>query len=793
MKKSVILIFLLFVIVCKVNATSYSVIQAAPSDRLLTQRWNASWITCPNVSIYDYGVYHFRKTFNISKRPESFVINISADNHYRLYVNGTPVCNGPSRGDIQHWYYETVDIASFLDTGENVLAVVVWNFGEYTPGAQMTLNTGLIVQGNNPMEEIVNTDNSWKVIQNRAYSPSIVYRQDVGCAESIDGKLYPWGWEQCAYNDSDWQKARLLDKGQPYGTGTSYSHVLAQREIPLMEESQLRINTVRRTENITVSDNFLKGTEALVVPANRKVTILLDQDYLTNAYPELKISGGKGAEVKLTYSEALFQDGAKGNRNEIENKTIIGFIDKFYPDGGKDHLFRTLWFRTYRYIQLEITTQDQELIINDLYGMFTAYPFKENGYFKSDDISIEKIWNVGWRTARLCAHETYFDCPYYEQLQYVGDTRIQALISLYVDGDDRLMKQAIKMFDYSRSHEGITTSRYPSRVPQYIPPFSLYWINMVHDYWMYRDDETFVKECMPGLKTVLEWFSEKVDSESGMLGALPHWNFVDWPVQWPWSNDSPTGGVPPGGVSGHSAVLSLQLAYTLKDAIDLLREFGEDDLVGKYQSLYELICKNTYQKCWDSDKQLLSDDPVHTSYSQHVNIMGILSDAIPQEKQKDLFEKIDSDPNLIQATFYYRFYLFRALEKVGLAERYTQMLKPWYEMLDMGLTTFAENPEPTRSDCHAWSSSPLYDLLSIVCGIKPSSSGFKTVKIKPHLGHLKEIKGRVPHPAGYIDVDLRKQDMGLEGSITLPENVLGIYLFNNEKIELHPGVNIIGE
>ena len=70
----------------------------------------------------------------------------------------------------------------------------------------------------------------------------------------------------------------------------------------------------------------------------------------------------------------------------------------------------------------------------------------------------------------------------------MGDTRIQALISLYVDGDDRLMRKAIKMYDYSRSYEGITTSRYPSRVPQYIPPFSLYWINMVHDYWMYRDD-----------------------------------------------------------------------------------------------------------------------------------------------------------------------------------------------------------------------------------------------------------------------------------------------------------------
>src|SRR5690606_36146495 len=112
----------------------------------------------------------------------------------------------------------------------------------------------------------------------------------------------------------------------------------------------------------------------------------------------------------------------------------------------------------------------------------------------SNDEQLRRIWEVGWRTARLCAQETYVDCPYYEQLQYVGDTRIQALISLYVSGDDRLMRKAIRLFNWSSNYEGITASRYPTRINQYIPPFSLYWINMVHDYWMHRPDSVFVKE-----------------------------------------------------------------------------------------------------------------------------------------------------------------------------------------------------------------------------------------------------------------------------------------------------------
>jgi hypothetical protein len=94
-------------------------------------------------------------------------------------------------------------------------------------------------------------------------------------------------------------------------------------------------------------------------------------------------------------------------------------------------------------VQLEVQTKNEPLVINDLYSDFTAYPFQEKASFTSDNNRLKDIWNVGWRTARLCANETYMDCPFYEQLQYIGDARIQSLISLYVSGDDRLMRQAL--------------------------------------------------------------------------------------------------------------------------------------------------------------------------------------------------------------------------------------------------------------------------------------------------------------------------------------------------------------
>ena len=444
----------------------------------LSLKWPAYWISCPGIQPTGYGVYHFRKEFNLAKKPEKFVINVSADNRYRLFINGRSVSKGPSRGDLLHWYYETVDIAPYLKEGKNLVAALVWNMGMYRPLAQLTSRTGLIVQSSEVADSVINTNQTWKVLANAAYAPVTTNNYFVGASDSVRGSLYPWGWEKTLSMDKEWANAVLLERGTPYGSSTGYSWVLTPEDIPQMEETGQRMSRVRIAEGIKVSNDWPAKTGQLLIPGNRKITLLIDQDFLTTGYPELLVSGGKGAKIKLSYAEALFKDGRKGNRNEVNGYEMIKApSDYFIADGGKRRLYRPLWFRTWRYIKLDIQTGPEALQIEDFYGMYTAYPFSENASFESDDKSIEKIWETGWRTARLCAHETYFDCPYYEQLQYIADTRIQALISLYVDGDDRLMKKAIRAFNRSRVYEGITDSRFPGYKAQFIPPFSLFWID----------------------------------------------------------------------------------------------------------------------------------------------------------------------------------------------------------------------------------------------------------------------------------------------------------------------------
>lgn len=761
---------------------------------LLNQAWPASWIAHPTASACDYGVYHFRKSFNLETRPAAFVIHVSADNRYRLFVNGTPVCFGPARGDLFHWRFETVDIAPFLKPGKNVVAAVVWNFGLLRPWAQVSLRTGLIVQGDSASEQIVNTDRSWKAIQDEAYSPTTTAPRPVntfmvvGPGDCLDGNRYPWGWQEVGADETRWQQVQVLSPGFPHGVGTDVDWWLVPRTIPMMEEVLQRISTVRTTQGVEVSPDFLRGGAPLTVPANTKAVVLFDQSFETNAYPQLQVSGGKGSTIRLIYSEALIdQKGEKGNRDEVAGREMLGTSDVFIPDGGANRRFTTLWFRTYRYIEMTIETAAEPLTVHDFYGNFTGYPFRERGSFACDDAPLSKIWTVGWRTARLCAYETYFDCPYYEQMQYVGDTRIQSLISLYVAGDDRLMRNAIALFDHSRISEGLTQSRVPSSRPQIIPPFSLFWIDMVHDYWMHRDDPAFVEARLIGVQTILDWFEHHLDARTGMLGGLPYWNFVDWPDEWPWDNNLHRGGQPDGAAEGGSSIVTLQLVCSLTDAADLFDAFGRKIVADHYRELARKLNAATRRRCWDESRRLFADTPARKAFSQHANVMAVLSGCVEGEEARALMERVNTEKGLTQCTLYFRFYLLRAMKAVGLGDEYVSMLQPWYEMLARGLTTFAERPDPTRSDCHAWSASPNYEFLATVCGIEPGSPGFKTVRIEPHLGYLKHVQGTVPYPAGDITVSFTRTEKGIDGEVTLPAGLSGDLRWQRRTVALHPG------
>lgn len=760
--------------------------------------WQARWIGHPTASGSQFGVFHFRKTIELEAAPGKFIVHVSGDNRYRLFVNGKSVGTGPARSDLANWNFETYDIGPLLKAGMNIVAATVWNFAEYRPYSQLSFETGFVLQGDTEKEKLLNTNKTWKVYHNTGYSPLPANKSAmqayfvVAEGEKVDAAQFPWGFEETEFDDTKWATARELwynAKSRTFGTDGNWQ--LVPRSIPMLEEKlqsffSLREETAKRNY---WNPEILERINYFKVPAKTTKRYLLDQGELTNAYPAIAVNGGKNAKIRMSYAEALFDSARnKGNRNEVQGKQLIGFSDEYITDGGASRTYSPLHFRTFRYILLEITTADEELVVEDLYSLFTAYPFKEKGFFSSDQPRLKQIWNTGWRTARLCAADSYFDCPYYEQLQYVGDTRIQALISLYVSGDDRLMRKAITDLSHSFIPDGLTQSRYPSRDLQVIPTFSLWWVCMIHDYWMHRTDDAFVKATLNGVSDVLQWYKDKMASDN-ILGPLSWWQFTDW--SWPWVDSIQVGGVPPGASHGGSSIISLQYAYTLQRAAALFAAYGQPQKAADYLQEYKTITKAVYQQCWDPARQLVADTRQKQSFSQHANIMAILTDAIPVAEQPALIQRILTDRNMTQATYYFKFYLFEALAKTREGNRFIGLLKPWEEMLDQGLTTFAEEPDPTRSDCHAWSASPNYELLSLVCGIRPAASGFSKVLIRPYPGSLRECTGSVPVPGGAIWVKYEFKGNKIRAAVILPKGMSGTLEWNNKTIALKEGEQVV--
>ena len=754
-------------------------------------RWPAAWIAAPEAGERTWGVYHFRKTFDLDEVPERFVVHVSADSRYKLYVNGRFVSLGPSAGDVLNWSFETVDLAPYLRPGSNTLAAVVWNFAGKRPLAQMsTGRSAFLLQGATEAERAVDTDASWRCIRNDAYAP---YEQPVlgyyaaGACERLSAASYPWGWEQPAFDDAGWPCAVPLMRAALKGTIDYPGWQLVPAPVRPVEMTPVRMSRLRMCCGAEVPAAFPAEASPFTVPANSHAELLIDNEALMTGYPSLRFSGGRGASIEIGYSESLFdrpEVGVKGDRDAVEGKLFIGYADRIEADGGRGREFMPLWWRTWRYLRLRIETASEPLVLEDLSAVASMYPFRRESRFDAPGFpDAETILETGWRTARLCANETYMDCPYYEQLQYFGDTRIQAMITLYNTRNDEMVRSALEHGRRSIVSDGITASRYPSSLHQFIPSFSLWWICMAHDYWRYRGDEEFLRELLPGTRSVLAWF-ERYLKPDGSLGRIPFWFFMDW--------SSADYGMPVREEEGNSAVQDLQYVLALEAAAGMERAFGLVPMAEHYEALLDGIRSSFADKYWDAERGLFADTHDHRAYSQHANALAILAGMVPADEAPALFDRLSDDGSLLPCTIYFRYYLHQAMKAAGRGDRFSEGLQLWRDQLALHLTTWAEQPEPSRSDCHAWGSSPNIEFFRIVLGIDSDAPGFRRVRIAPSLGSLRKASGAIPHPAGEIAVAYERSGKGrLKARIELPEGIPGVFVWNGREYPLAGGSNVV--
>lgn len=766
---------------------------------LTTESWNARWISVPGTDPNGYGVYYFRKELDLDAVPSEFPVLVTGDNRYKLYVNEELVSIGPARGDATHWNYENVNLAPYLKEGMNVVAAAVYNEGPQKTESNVSVSTGFLLQGIDEAK-LFFTDRSWKCIEDMAYS---AIRQSVpgyyvsGPGEAVDMKLKVKGWNTAALNTDNWKNAQEGAAGSPknfVGNSLSNDHMLQPSIIPQLERKYQRLASVRLDGGLKIPANFPAEKSPLVIPAGTKTEILLDQSYLTNGFFTMNFSGGKDANISVGYAEALYEPapegsrggGNKGNRNEVEGKNFIGREDRIISDGSDNQEFTTLAWRTWRYVRLGIETGNEPLTINDIYGTFVGYPFELNATLKTESEEMKKMMEIGWRTARLCAIETYMDCPFYEQLQYLGDTRIQALVSLYNSGDDRLIKNYFNLADMSRNTEGVTMGRYPTTSPQYITTYALTYIFSLHDYMMYGKDTEFVMDKLPGVEQILNYFS-KFQLEDGRVKDLPGWNFTDWVYVPSWNF-----GAPLKGSDGCSSVVDLQLLLALQMASEMELNRGNTYHGQLYKKEADKLAESIRKSYWNEERGLFSDRAEQDNYSQHSNALAIICGLAEGERAREIGRKLVEDKTLGPASVYFKFYLHEALVKAGYGDDYMKWLDVWRENIAMGMTTWGETSDisGTRSDCHAWGASPNIEFFRTILGIDSAAPGFRKVIIAPHLGELKEIGGTMPHPDGEISVEYkRKGKNGIKVVVILPEGVDGSFVWNGQEQKLNAGVN----
>jgi hypothetical protein len=615
--------------------------------------WPANWVYCSNTN-EEQLVAAYKLHFNVAEKSD-IRIHVTADERYELFLDGQRIGRGPERGDVANWFFESFDLR--LSAGSHIIIARVWSLGKLAPQAQVSLRHGLLVAAEEPFSKLMNTGLAqWKTKQLEGYTFSFnEISWGAGPDIFLDENKIDWNFLQ---EIEEWSEVLSGEPGVNASGFADYSikgHLLRPAMLPPMLSRECRLGKVCfidepecaetwrypasdntcNNETVLEWNNLLRGNKIVSMPAYKRQRIIIDLDDYYCAYPRIVISEGTGAFLRIHWAESLYEkscpeqlDNPKGQRDVIEDKYFIGVGDSLKSGGGTRRIYKPLWWRAGRYVEIFIETASEPLVIESLAFEETGYPLSMESSFDSSEARISKIFPIMVRVMQRCSHETFVDCPYYEQLMYAGDSRLTSLVGYCMTNDDSLARKAIEMFDISRLPSNFTRSQYPSRVTQIIPPFSLLWVGMVYDYAMWRGDKEFIKRKMPGVRGVIDAFVRQ-RNQAGFVVSPVGWNFMDWVPEW-------ERGVPPDGENGVSGLINWQFVYVLKMVAELERWLGENELSARMNRIGGELATGLIAKFWDSERTLFADDLNKQNFSEHTQCMALLSGFLDEKMREKI-------------------------------------------------------------------------------------------------------------------------------------------------------------
>lgn len=734
---------------------------------------------------------YFRKELCLHSELESCQIKITADSRYKLYVNGEFVQEGPAKGDRDIWYYDKILALPQLHIGRNTLAVSVLRYPEKKEKRNLSIHRskipGFYIEGEinfaNGERLDVSATSGWKCrrddtirIVPKEIQPAPLYiLEEAGCR----GEMH--GWKMPGYDDSTWNQVKpynflelpsgespcnMTERPIPYQHHKKrrFKNVITVRENTGMDKSWVQI---RREWNLMIA-----GKKPVTVPANTKLRVEIDAGELMTGYLSIRLCQGSEAKVGILCAESYvyYEDiknhtsgiPKKGDRIDYQNGTLFGYEDVYQCAGCGNRevpeAYEPFWFRTFRFLGVTVETRSNPLIIEGLDYIETGYPLEVKTKVETSDKTLQDIWDISERTLRRCMHETYMDCPFYEQLQYAMDSRAQILFTYMTAADDRLARQCMEAFRRSQRYDGILNCCAPSCWSHVIPGFSIYYILMVYDHMMFFGDKQLIEQHLPTIEGVLNYFNRTLDDRGlvgvngGPLFKAKYWSFIDWTIQW-----DELAGVPTAIKEGPITMESLLYIYGLIHAAEICNYMERTEMEKKYISSAKSVRQAVRKYCTD-DNGLIMDGPGVKEYSVHCQVFAVLTATVSEEQGREALKSTVNRPEYAQCSVAMSFYLFRALEKTGLYGMTEGLWDMWRGMLRQNLTTCVENTTDARSDCHAWGALALYELPAVILGVRPAAPGFEKVRIQPVCGYLTSAKGEVITPRGTVTVEWKKEE-----------------------------------
>ena len=472
----------------------------------------------------------------------SLRFHVTADQRFQLSLDGESLAYGPDRSGVGHWAVSTYEVS--LDAGQHAFSVLAWCIEDLAlaqpalerppvpPMAQASWRGGFLLHAEGEWAAQLDTGVApWTVqdltgavglerkggLAHHDIGPSFMiamYAWERPCAEAapvvvqppldegVHGVIRP-GWTLLQGSD-------LPEQLRSDFTGGSIRALRSSWDDGPFQSSELSSPGVQEW-------NALLAGNELELAAGTATTLIWDFEQYVCGYPRLEWSGGQGARLEVEWAESLYHSSGgapvtanahKGQRDAIAGKVWLGFGDVFVASGSPDAVSPGIWWRSGRFIRLRVRVGEEPLRLRRLAVLTTCYPSRRSCTWASSDPGWDSLHPLLHDGLEACAHETWVDCPYYEQMMYVGDTALHALSNYTCYRDSRLTRRAIELFDRSREHSrwGFPAERYPSGWRQESPTFALIWVWMLRDFALWQDDPDFLRLRLPGMRQLLESF-----------------------------------------------------------------------------------------------------------------------------------------------------------------------------------------------------------------------------------------------------------------------------------------------